>query len=1019
MLPHVKKMVIDENKEYILTNYKPAKKGERAKDSDHFTQYLDIDLKINPVKPVRKEIFNFKCKRSQETFKELTSKTNEFSKCFETNEPFSKQIDEWRKVLKSMCQLVFKKIRVRSKKQIKKINPKQAALINIRNRMVKKSSKMTINEWNSRNCNECGKRFPSEYDWKNHKEQHANNIKNKCNKRDEMFLTKSSINVHSRKHARVQQYECTFCGKIFKKRQQLMVHEKRHPEHLRRLKDIEKEIANIEAEENRNKIIKEFKNLSNNPENVNIKEVWKRLKKICPKFKPQLPIAKVNFMGKLVSEPTEIKELLRKEYVQRLRTRPVRPDLGDLEVRKNEIFRLQLKLANSIPTKPWNMKNLERALAELKNNKSRDHAGYVNEVFKDGCIGTDLKNSLLTMLNKVKHERIIPEFMKFTNLTTVPKKGSLTKLQNERGIFRVDVLRSILMKLIYHENYQEIDRNMSDSQMGGRKDKGCRFNLFIINGIIHDVLKSKNQKPVLLQIYDHSQMFDSMNLKFAISDMFEAGLKNGDLQLLYEGNKKIHMAVNTPDGPTQRNTIENCVLQGDTFGSLLASVQVDSIGKECAETEYGYKYQNILPIGMLGLVDDTICISEAGHKAKMMNAFFNVKTAEKTLQFGSKKCKTMIVGKNIEEIHRNKLSVDQWSVEHKKEKYSEETHLVESYIGKVEMEQCDEQKYLGFTISNVDNNMTNIRSVRNKSFGTIKTIFNKMKDLKLRKYYFECGMIFLNIMLRSSILYGSETYYNLKENELRALERIEENYMRQLVGTTKGCPIVQLYLELGHTPARFGIMKQRLYFLKTILEQEKSSLISKVFYLQLESKTKSNWAATCLNNLRDMKIAKSLKEITEMTTKSYKAMIKTKCNELAFQYLMNKRGTKGKEIQYLKLQMSQYFLPNNQLEIEEQKKVFELRNKMTNIPINYSKQNQNKIKCICGEYETMEHIYYCKQLNNLDTKEKYENIYGGNTRNMKMILKRFEQNMNRRNEHHQAILNCDPPSSVCYEFGNG
>ena len=209
------------------------------------------------------------------------------------------------------------------------------------------------------------------------------------------------------------------------------------------------------------------------------------------------------------------------------------------------------------------------------------------------------------------------------------------------------------MKLIYHENYQEIDRNMSDSQMGGRKDKGCRFNLFIINGIIHDVLKSKNQKPVLLQIYDHSQMFDSMNLKFAISDMFEAGLKNGDLQLLYEGNKKIHMAVNTPDGPTQRNTIENCVLQGDTFGSLLASVQVDSIGKECAETEYGYEYQNILPIGMLGLVDDTICISKAGHKAKMMNAFFNVKTAEKTLQFGSKKCKTMIVGKNIEEIHRN------------------------------------------------------------------------------------------------------------------------------------------------------------------------------------------------------------------------------------------------------------------------------------------------------------------------------------------------------------------------------
>ena len=35
--------------------------------------------------------------------------------------------------------------------------------------------------------------------------------------------------------------------------------------------------------------------------------------------------------------------------------------------------------------------------------------------------------------------------------------------------------------------YPEIDENISESQMGGRKGKGCRNNIFIINGIIHDV----------------------------------------------------------------------------------------------------------------------------------------------------------------------------------------------------------------------------------------------------------------------------------------------------------------------------------------------------------------------------------------------------------------------------------------------------------------------------------------------------------------------------------------------------
>ena len=61
-------------------------------------------------------------------------------------------------------------------------------------------------------------------------------------------------------------------------------------------------------------------------------------------------------------------------------------------------------------------------------------------------------------------------------------------------------------------------------------------------------------------------------------------------------------------------------------------------------------YKNTLQDGMLGLVDYSICISEAGYKAQMMTVAFNTRTAEKTLQFGAKKCKTMLVGRNVETI---------------------------------------------------------------------------------------------------------------------------------------------------------------------------------------------------------------------------------------------------------------------------------------------------------------------------------------------------------------------------------
>ena len=62
-------------------------------------------------------------------------------------------------------------------------------------------------------------------------------------------------------------------------------------------------------------------------------------------------------------------------------------------------------------------------------------------------------------------------------------------------------------------------------------------------------------------------------------------------------------------------------------------MQVDKVGQECIEAGLSYLYKNILPVGFLGLVDDIVGVTEAGHKAQQLNAFMNLKTAEKRLQF--------------------------------------------------------------------------------------------------------------------------------------------------------------------------------------------------------------------------------------------------------------------------------------------------------------------------------------------------------------------------------------------------
>ena len=44
------------------------------------------------------------------------------------------------------------------------------------------------------------------------------------------------------------------------------------------------------------------------------------------------------------------------------------------------------------------------------------------------------------------------------------------------------------MRLIYNRKYQEIDGNISECQMGSRKKKGCKNNIFVLNGIIFFLL---------------------------------------------------------------------------------------------------------------------------------------------------------------------------------------------------------------------------------------------------------------------------------------------------------------------------------------------------------------------------------------------------------------------------------------------------------------------------------------------------------------------------------------------------
>ena len=121
--------------------------------------------------------------------------------------------------------------------------------------------------------------------------------------------------------------------------------------------------------------------------------------------------------------------------------------------------------------------------------------------------------------------------------------------------------------------------------------------------------------------------------------------------------------------------------------------------------------------------------------------------------------------------------------------------------------------------------------------------------------------------------------------------------MRKLLQKRASCPIVQLYLELSHIPARFAIIKSRLFFLKSILNEKEESRIYQFVKLQLDEGRKGDWIWTCIEDLKNIGFNEPLKEVKEMKTLQFRKLVSQRLKENEFNYLLNKQRNKGKEIE--------------------------------------------------------------------------------------------------------------------------
>ena len=363
----------------------------------------------------------------------------------------------------------------------------------------------------------------------------------------------------------------------------------------------------------------------------------------------------------------------------------------------------------------------------------------------------------------------------------------------------------------------------------------------------------------------------------------------------------------------------------------------------------------------------------------------------------------MIVSKRkVDTFLKPALTVDAWEVKHE-----ENGEIKENFQGKVTMKEEDSLMYLGYMLSNKGDTMKNIIHKQNKCVGTQRKILKLIEPRG--PYRFEGAWIYIQSLIRSSILYASEAMNNVKEREYRALEGIEESVMKRIFKTLRSCPRHLLYLEAGVVPARYQVHRQVLNFLQYIVQQPSDSLLYRMLMTMINSPTRGDWASSANKLLEKYEIELSFEDIKTMKNSKFKSLVKKQIHKVAFRDLINRKnaGEKGRNIKYECLQMTDYLLPESSLNLEEKIEMFSLRAEMNQNPYNFGNKTNCELGCLIPQDN--EHYLKCHILNEgIENAMKYSEFLNGPLQTKIRIFKKIQENMKKKETHlmDSVITNC-------------
>ena len=622
------------------------------------------------------------------------------------------------------------------------------------------------------------------------------------------------------------------------------------------LDEREQQAATLIGARYKNVINESMKQLHND-ETFSFENAWKLKKKLFPRCS-DAPFAVFDKDKNLIDDYGGILEVMKDEFRFRLRNRKINDEYEELKELKEYLCKLRLEITKKTAFRKWTMDDLHKAIKRLKTNKCRDPLGHVNELYKH--LGVDGLQSLLYLMNKIKERLLIPSKLDLSNVSTIYKgKGSRQDVINLRGIFKLPILRNLLDSLVYMDEQDTISTSMGQFQVGNQRGRNIRDHTLIVHAVIQEAQETNEE--IDIQFTDIKQCFDSVWLDEATNDLFNSGVRSRNLNLIYEGNKKTRMCVETHFGRSERVELNNMVMQGSVLGGTICSNQIAKLSNKMYEEGVVYMYKNKVPIPPLAMVDDIAAVNRCNSTEGLES---NVKTDSFILrkkmecQVGEGKCQYVHCGADK---CRSAYKVDNETIS-----------------------QATMYKYLGDQVSNIWDNLYTKRWEKAQGYSATCLAMSTEMSLGYQVYSI-AKMLHMSIFVNGTLT-NMETWPHCTEKRIEIFERVEQTFFRKVLRAHSKTPIEAIYLELGVVPLRFQLMKRRIMYLHTIMQRDDSEITKQVVLAQKESGRKGDFYSQVKQVMDDISL--TFEEVVMTGKEDLKDAITKKIGELAFGFLISK-----------------------------------------------------------------------------------------------------------------------------------